>query len=1015
MRHKGFVIFLTLIISLLCTYYLSFTVVNRNINDDAVAYATAEDGSVDLSKKQYYLDSIWKKPVRNYFGLEYTYEEIKRTELGLGLDLQGGMHVTLEVSPVEIIKGLSSNSPNREFNAALDSAAIMQRSRTEDYVSLFYESWVNMRGEGELARIFATPANKDYINSDSPDSDVMDLIRTEVDKANNRALQILRARIDRFGTAQPNIQMLPNSGRIQIELPGVENKERVRSLLQGVAKLEFFEVFTQQEIQSQLFQANSILVAEQQKESGKTDAAPASEGLDALSAEDEPVASTDSTETEEAVSLNDLSGSDSTSDGLEEVATDSTQSGEDFLNNQSILFKYASQYGLFTYPVDDTMAVNRVINRPDILALFPKNLEFMWDANTRKIETTGEVVISITPIKTRRGEAPIEGDVIRRAVQDFDEKGQPSVSMSMTPEGAKKWRSLTAANIGRQVAIVLDDYVFSAPTVQVEIPNGMSIITGNFSIDDAQDLASILEAGALPAPTRIVEEAVIGPSLGKVAQSQGIISVVAGLIIVILFMVAYYAKGGLIANVALAFNVFFILGILASYSAALTLPGIAGIVLTIGMSIDANVIIFERIREELRNGAGVSAAIRAGYKKAFASIFDANMTTLLVAVILMWLGQGPVKSFAITLLIGIVCSFFSAVYLTRVIVEFLIRNKEDKSKLSFATPFSKGLLSNVNIDFMGNRKKAYIFSTAFIAVGVLVYFINGGFNLGTDLSGGRSYVLEFNGKTVVPSELKVALADNFEGSGVEVKTYDSNSKLKVTTSYMVYDESDEADQAVEKALIDGVSQFSGMTYTDQESNIAEGQYSIVSSSKVGATIADDIKSDSMMAIGLALLIIFGYVAVRFSKWQFGLGAIVALVHDSAFVLSTFVILDAIGIPFEIDSIVIAAILTVIGYSINDTVIVFDRIRETLGNHKASDDESNFNLAINNTLSRTVITSFTTLVVILVLLIFGGEVLAGFSLALFVGVLIGTYSSVFIASPVVIDIPDGRSKKKEVTA
>ena len=1007
MRHKGFVIFLTVIISLLCTYYLSFTVVNRNINDEAIAYATDAEGNVDLSQKQYFLDSIWKKPVRNYLGLEYTYEEIKSTELGLGLDLQGGMHVTLEVSPVEIIKGLSSNNPNREFNAALDSASIMQRSRQEDYVSLFYEAWTGMRGEGELARIFATPANKDYVNSDSPDADVMDMIRTEVGKANARALQILRARIDRFGTAQPNIQMLPNSGRIQIELPGVENKERVRSLLQGVAKLEFFEVYSSQEYGSALGQANAILIAENQKE-GEASTAPS--GLDALSGEETTPAET--TE-DDALSLDDLA-SDSTDDGLEEIAADTTQSSEDFLNSQSILFKYAQQYGIFTFPIDDTMAVNRVIKRADIRNLFPKNLEFMWDAKTRTIEESGDVVISLTPIKTRRGEAPIEGDVIRRAVQDFDEKGSPSVSMAMTPEGAKKWRALTAANIGRQVAIVLDDYVFSAPTVQSEIPNGQSIITGNFTIDEAQDLASILEAGALPAPTRIVEEAVIGPSLGKVAQSQGIISVLAGLIIVVIFMIAYYAKGGLIANVALAFNVFFILGILASYSAALTLPGIAGIVLTIGMSIDANVIIFERIREEIRNGAGVSAAIRAGYKKAFASIFDANMTTLLVAVILMWLGQGPVKSFAITLLIGIVCSFFTAVYLTRVIVEFLIRNKEDQSKLSFATPFSKGVLSNINMNFMGSRKKAYIFSAAFIAVGVIVYFVNGGFNLGTDLSGGRSYVIEFNGKTVVPSELKVALGDDFEGSGVEVKTFDSNSKLKVTTSYLVYDETDEADKKVQSALTTGVTEFTGMAFTEQESNIGDGQYAIVSSTKVGATIADDIKSDSMKAILLALIIIFGYVAVRFSKWQFGLGAIVALVHDSAFVLSAFVILDAIGINFEIDSIVIAAILTVIGYSINDTVIVFDRIRETLGLRKTNDDESNFNVAINNTLSRTVITSFTTLVVILVLLIFGGEVLAGFSLALLVGVLIGTYSSVFIASPVVIDIPDGKSKK-EATA
>lgn len=1010
MKHKGFVIFLTVLISLLCLYFLSFTVVNRNINEEATAYATRTDGTLDLELKQFYLDSIWKKPVRNYLGIDYTYEEIKKTELGLGLDLQGGMHVTLEVSPIEIIKGLSSNSPNAAFNTALNRATELQRESQSDYLSLFYQAWLEANEEGSLSRIFATATNRERgINSDTPDAEVMDLIRSEVDKANKRALQILRARIDRFGTSQPTIQMVPNSGRIQIELPGVENKERVRSLLQGVAKLEFFEVLTAPELQNGIIAADGILMAEKEEaDAASVDAETSAAVADATESLIDEEPGLDELLTDGADSLSD-------DDGLSELETDSTAL-DNLEQNYSVLIRYFSAdpqsgFGSWYVPIEDTMTVNRVIKRPEIIRLFPPNTELKWAAKAFETEDK-EFRLQLYAIRTNRnGSAPLEGDVINRAVLAYDEKGRPAVSMTMNITGTKTWKKLTEKNIKRQIAIVLDDYVFSAPGVQSVIPNGSSQISGSFSIQEAQDLASILEAGALPAPTRIIEEAVVGPSLGKVAQRQGVVSVFAGLAIVILFMVAYYSKGGLIANVALAFNVFFILGILASYSSAITLPGIAGIVLTIGMSIDANVIIFERIREELRNGAGMMAAIRSGYKKAFASIFDANMTTLLVAIILWWLGQGPVKSFAFTLLIGIVCSFFSAVYLTRVVVEFLVRNKGDQSKLSFATPFSKGLLSKVNIDFMGNRKKAYIFSAVFISVGLLCVVLNGGLNFGVDFSGGRSYKVGFTGQEVVPSELKVALADNFDNKGVEVKTYDGSDKLQITTSYLVYDESAQADKNVEQAMIAGIEAYTGMKYSEIDGDETEGTFTILGSTKVGATIADDIKFASYEAIGLALVAIFLYVAFRFRKWQFGIGAIVALAHDSLFVISAFAIFDTIGIKaFEFDSIVIAAILTVIGYSINDTVIVFDRIRETLGLHKTTDNKSNFNLAINNTLSRTVITSVTTLVVILVLLIFGGEVLAGFSFSLLVGVLIGTYSSVFIASPVVIDIPEKEKAK-----
>lgn len=989
MRNKGAIVVLTLIVTALCLYYLSFTFVSRNIQKQAIAAATNESGIVDLMKKQTYLDSIWNEPVYSLFGMDYTFKEIKDTELSLGLDLQGGMHVILEVSPVEILKGLSGNNEDPDFIAALNMAIEKQKTSQELYSSLFYESFKEIKPDGKLSTIFANAANRDKISFDTTDKEIMSIINDEIEDAMDRSFNILRTRIDRFGTSQPNIQRLKGTGRIQIEIPGADNPERVRKLLQGAAKLEFFEVATSAESGNFLRAINSYLVAEQDAKVKSID----------LGKDQEP---------KEEESLQGLLGEES-SDSVSTAVSDSadTASKLDSLYNSQIspIFSLiTSQEGLI-YNIKDTFKINRIYKRADIKALIPRGFKFAWDVKPHDHETddiNAEDHLELYILKTGRGgKAPLEGDVITNARQTLDQATRPAVSMQMNATGAKKWRKLTGSNIGERIAIVLDGYVYSAPNVNGEIPNGNSEISGNFTIEEAKDLANVLKAGTLPAPTRIVQEAIIGPTLGAEAQQQGVISMLSGLALVVLFMVLYYARGGFIANFALLFNIFFIMGILAQLGAALTLPGIAGMVLTIGMSIDANVLIFERIREELRNGVPLREAVSSGYKKAFSSILDSNVTTFLTAAILYSFGQGPVKGFAITLMIGIGSSFFSAVFITRVIVEQMLRKKGDNSKLNFKTKLSSGLLSNMNIDFMSKRVKAYISSAVIITVGMVLLFVNG-LNLGVDFKGGRSYVVSFN-QPVVASEIKTSLINTFEGAGTEVKTFGANNVIKVTTSYQVGDESSEMDSKVHSMLIAGLAETTGQLFIKDASKVDDTHFSILSSAKVGATIADDIKKDSLKAMILALIVIFLYIVVRFRKWQFGLGAIVALFHDTLMVMSAFAIASVFGYSFEIDQVFIAAILTIIGYSINDTVIVFDRIRENINLHTSSNKMDIFNSAINSTLNRTVITSLTTLVVVLVLLIFGGAVLRGFSFALVIGVLVGTYSSVFIASPIVLDL------------
>lgn len=987
MKNKGLIYFLTIVISFLSIYYLQFTFVSQRIQGEATDISRDENGNVDFNKKQKYLDSIWNKPVYNLVS-DFTFKDIKESELNLGLDLQGGMHVTLEVSPVDILIGLSSDSKDPDFLNAIKIAKQNIKGTQQDLISEFYNEFQNLAPQKNLAEIFATVSNRGRISFDTSDSEILDIINEEVERAIDRSFNILRTRIDRFGTSQPNIQRLQGTGRIQIELPGVDNPERVRKLLQGVAKLEFWEVAEASE--TDVLQTLQII-----------DQFAVSQNILNIDNIGDNVSESSSSQDDDLESL--LSGENTEGNESEssEVTDDEDVVTESNLSSP-LLANLRSEFGGLFYDLEDTMSINTILSNEKVRQLIPNTIKFLWAVKpTEDTADPTDQVLELFVIKTSRGgKAPLTGEVITDARQDLDQSARPSISMQMNSNGAKNWRRLTSTNVGRRVAIVLDNYVYSAPFVQNEIPNGNSQITGDFTIEEAQDLANILKAGTLPAPTTIVEDVVIGPTLGKVAQSQGFRSIVSGLIIVLVFMVFYYSGGGLIANIALFFNIFFILGILAQLSASLTLPGIAGIVLTIGMSIDANVLIFERIKEELRNGANLKQAISNGYDKAFTSIIDANFTTLLVGLILYNLGQGPVKGFAITLIIGIICSFFSAVYITRVIVERLSR-KGDKSPLRFSFPFSRNLLTSLKIDFLGRRKIAYYFSISFISIGIISLIIKG-LTLGVDFKGGRSYVVTFD-NSQVPSEIETGLQQPFDNEGVEVKTFGADNILKITTSYLINDDSDDADVNVKDRLVSGLKGITGLNFTEDDTMVNQDNFTISSSSKVGATIADDIKNSSFSSGLIALIAIFIYILIRFRKWQFSTGAVFALFHDTLFVISAFSIANLFGVSYEIDQVFIAALLTIIGYSINDTVVVFDRIRENLGIKAGSEIIPVVNESINKTISRTLITSMTTFIVVLVLFLFGGPSLSGFSFALLIGIIVGTYSSIFVATPVFVDL------------
>ena len=993
MRNKLGIILLTVVTTALCLFYLSFTYISHGVDEAADTYALNENNDVDFSRRNNYIDSLWTQPVYNFLGAEFSLKEVKENELNLGLDLQGGMHVTLEISPVEILIALSGESKDENFRAALTDATQAQRASQTDFTTLFFEALYKRLPQIALTSIFANSANKGRIDFGASNDEVERVVRKEVAGAIDRAFDIIRTRIDKFGVTQPNIQHIQGTGRIQIELPGVDNVARVRKLLQGVAQLEFLEVWQTEELVPYLGKANDVWVKREKANGPSEDSTTTIGNLIA----------------ESGASVQDTTINDNliVGDSTDSSARDSTDV-PDLASEISPVFKYLRDRNILLYEAKDTSKINDFFNDVAIRDLLPIDLAFLW-ANKPDFEDQGITYYQLYAVKKGRREH-LTGDVVVSALQTLDQYGRPAVSMAMNVEGSKKWKKMTQQNLGRKIAIALDNLIYTAPTVQSEITNGRSEITGQFTVEEAQDLANVLQAGKLPAPTRIVEEVVVGPSLGLQAQTQGLISIIAGLALVIVFMIAYYAKGGLIANAALLINIFFIFGILAQLNAALTLPGIAGIVLTIGMSIDANVLIFERIREELRkDNKNLLKAIQLGYEKAFWTIFDSNLTTLLTGIFLYSFGSGPIKGFAVTLMIGIICSFFSAVYITRVIVTYMTK-KGNESKISFVTPFSKALLSNLNIDFLSRRKLAYIGSSLVIILGITLMAING-LNLGVDFKGGRSYIVSFPIE-LIPSPLETSMKADLDGADVEVKTYGNDRTMKITTSYLVEEEATEADEQVMATIISSIESFTGLKFA-QKQHVTDGEFIIVSTSKVGATIADDIADASRSAGIFSLVAIFLYILIRFRKWQFGLGAIVALFHDTLMVLSIFAIASVLGISFEIDQVFVAAILTIIGYSINDTVVVFDRVRENMRDRTNASLalQQTLNKAINGTLNRTLITSVTTLLVVLVLFLFGGEVLRGFSFALLVGIIFGTYSSIFIATPIYHDTSVNKPAKK----
>jgi len=971
MTNKNGIIGLTIVLALISVYYLSFTFVSRNIKGKAEAYATTADGKIDISKKQHYIDSLWREEV--YLG--QTLQEVMERELSLGLDLQGGMHVVLEVSPVDILKGMAGgNARSAAFQQALKKANEDKKASNSSFINLFVKAYKEAAPNTSLATVFANSANRGKINSTSSDGDVIKMLNTEVDGSIERAFQITQARIDKFGVTNPNIQRLPGKNQILVELPGVDNPERVRRLLSGAAKLEFSEVYLTNELASGLDQLGKYLSREEAAK--KALAKPAA------------TAKTDTTKT----GLGGLAAQ------LAEKSADSTKTDSSALAAQSAaltnLFVPMPQ-GLGVY-MKDTARAGEILRNPEVRSFFPADLVFMWDRKGSE-GANNQLILPLYFIKKANGQAAMEGDVIVDANHDYDERGKPEVTMRMNGEGARKWRTLTAKSIGRPVAIIIDNLVYTAPTVQGEIPNGNSSITGNFTVEETKDMSNVLKAGKLPAPTSIVEEAVVGSTLGAEAIRDGVVSSLVGLVIVLVFMFAYYSKAGWIADVALLINLFLLLGIMASIGAVLTLSGIAGIVLTIGMAVDANVLIYEGIKIEIEEGKPFRQAVTDGFKHSLTAIIDSNVTTLLTGIILYIFGTGLVKGFATTLIIGLITSLFTAIFITRLLLESQIKKGRT---FAFYSGLTKNWFKDNSFDFVSQRRTFYIVSTIIMVIGV-GSFIFKGFGLGIDFKGGRSYVVRFD-KDVETDELRGVMKAAL-GESPEIKTYGGASQVKITTDYLVEATTPEADQKADTKIMEGVSKMK------------DNPGKIVSSSKIGPTIAYDTMISAVYAIILALVANFTYIFIRFKRLAFSYAAVVSLGHDVIIILAVYSLFNG-WIPYislDIDQAFIGAILTMIGYSMNDTVVIFDRIRDYLADDKARGESlpTVINNALNSTLSRTAVTGISVMLVLLVLMIFGGEVLRGFTFCMLLGVIVGTYSSLFVAAPIVVDILQ-RDKRKQ---
>lgn len=1021
MQNRGAIKAIAIILAIACAYQLSFTFVARNIEKKAARYAEGFPVELQQERQQSYLDSIKSQKVF----LGFTYKQVKEREINLGLDLKGGMNVMLEISVEDVVRALSNDSQDPIFNAALSQARSEQKNSAEDFITLFSRAYADLSGNAPLALIFNTQELREKITPTSTNEQVIRVLREEAESAIDNSFNVLRSRIDRFGVTQPNIQKIGASGRILVELPGVKEPERVRKLLQGTASLEFWLTYNNTEIFPMLEQANAV-VKELQKAS---DAAAAGEEQQAL--QDTEVVDvteiTDGQVTEVAVSeesaeqdlLAELENRPDAAamTGADEAVMDEfplfaklspalSETGQ-IMNGPVI--GYAKSY--------DTAAVNSMLNTPQVRMLLPRDVKLMWGVKPiDPAETTYELYA--IKANTRDGKAPLDGSAVADAKGDFAEQGSAAeVSMTMTPTGAKTWARMTADNIGEFIAIVLDGYVYSAPRVDSEIPNGRSSISGQFTIQEAKDLANVLKSGKLPAPARITQEAVVGPSLGQESINSSMISFVIAFCCVLIYMMLFYNKAGMVASIALVANLFFLFGVLASFGAVLTLPGIAGIVLTMGMAVDANVLIYERVKEELRGGKGLSLAVNEGYKNAMSAIIDSNVTTIITGIVLFVFGNGPVQGFATTLIIGILTSLFTSLFITRLIFTGMLSRGKN---IRFSNKWSENFLQNVHVNFLGIRKWAYGVSLLLIVIAA-VSLMTRGLNYGVEFSGGRTFVIRFD-QVISDNDVRYALdqtfmSDDVEGDAAyksfEVKQFGSEAQMqkRITTQYKYDDDSQDANTTVERLMYEALAPLFATPLTFEEfHSTATNPYGIISADMVGPSVASDITRNSFIAVFIGLFAIGIYIIIRFRRWQWGAGSVIALAHDAFLTIGVFSLFYGI-LPFsmEVNQSFIAAILTIIGYSINDKVVVFDRIREYMGLYPKRSMFDNINNAINHTLSRTINTSATTFVVLLAIFLFGGEVIRGFVFALMFGVVIGTLSSIFLATPVSYDLMSRKAK------
>ena len=1021
MQNRGAIKAIAIILAIACAYQLSFTFVARNIEKKAARYAEGFPVELQQERQQSYLDSIKSQKVF----LGFTYKQVKEREINLGLDLKGGMNVMLEISVEDVVRALSNDSQDPIFNAALSQARSEQKNSAEDFITLFSRAYADLSGNAPLALIFNTQELREKITPTSTNEQVIRVLREEAESAIDNSFNVLRSRIDRFGVTQPNIQKIGASGRILVELPGVKEPERVRKLLQGTASLEFWLTYNNKEIFPMLEQANAV-VKELQKAS---DAAAAGEEQQAL--QDTEVVDvteiTDGQVTEVAVSeesaeqdlLAELENRPDAAamTGADEAVMDEfplfaklspalSETGQ-IMNGPVI--GYAKSY--------DTAAVNSMLNTPQVRMLLPRDVKLMWGVKPiDPAETTYELYA--IKANTRDGKAPLDGSAVADAKGDFAEQGSAAeVSMTMTPTGAKTWARMTADNIGEFIAIVLDGYVYSAPRVNSEIPNGRSSISGQFTIQEAKDLANVLKSGKLPAPARITQEAVVGPSLGQESINSSMISFVIAFCCVLIYMMLFYNKAGMVASIALVANLFFLFGVLASFGAVLTLPGIAGIVLTMGMAVDANVLIYERVKEELRGGKGLSLAVNEGYKNAMSAIIDSNVTTIITGIVLFVFGNGPVQGFATTLIIGILTSLFTSLFITRLIFTGMLSRGKN---IRFSNKWSENFLQNVHVNFLGIRKWAYGVSLLLIVIAA-VSLMTRGLNYGVEFSGGRTFVIRFD-QVISDNDVRYALdqtfmSDDVEGDAAyksfEVKQFGSEAQMqkRITTQYKYDDDSQDANTTVERLMYEALAPLFATPLTFEEfHSTATNPYGIISADMVGPSVASDITRNSFIAVFIGLFAIGIYIIIRFRRWQWGAGSVIALAHDAFLTIGVFSLFYGI-LPFsmEVNQSFIAAILTIIGYSINDKVVVFDRIREYMGLYPKRSMFDNINNAINHTLSRTINTSATTFVVLLAIFLFGGEVIRGFVFALMFGIVIGTLSSIFLATPVSYDLMSRKAK------